>query len=108
MWIIAAGLLPLSPEMFTAYQAIVDTSPHTLVLPLFLPIVFALLVLRRVILLASAMPLAMTMRTHMGSRIGPSRVMLSCFTLQGHTQLPCGPGHMLVASKHCWLQQELP
>lgn len=66
-----------------------DTSPQTLVLPLFLPIVLALLVLRLVNRLASAMPLAMTMRIHMGSLIGPTRVMLSCFTLQGHTQLPC-------------------
>lgn len=73
----------------TAFQAIVDTSPQTLVLPPFLPIVLALLVLRLLILLASAMPLAMTMRIHIGSLIGPTRVMLSCFTLHGQTQLPC-------------------
>lgn len=70
-------------------QAFTEISPQTL--PVLLALVDALevLVLRLLILLASAIPLAMTMRTHMGSRLGPTRVMLSCFTLQGHTQEPC-------------------
>lgn len=67
-----------------------EISPQTLPLLLALGlVVLTLLVLRLLILLASAIPLAMTMRIHMGSRVGPTRVMLSCFTLQGHTQEPC-------------------
>ena len=88
-WHGADTICGVSQAQNPGFHAIVDTSPHTLVLPLCLPIVLALLVLRLLILLASAMPLAMTMRIHIGSRMGPTRVMLSCFTLQGHTQLPC-------------------
>ncbi len=74
----------------TQSQPITEISPHMLPEPLALGlVVFTLSVLRLLILLASAIPLAMTMRIHMGSRLEPTRVMLSCFTLQGHTQEPC-------------------
>ena len=59
-----------------ANQAVTDNNPHTLPLLLALGlVVLTLLVLRRLNLLASDMPLAITMRIHMGSRISPTKVM---------------------------------